>query len=142
MPGEIEVRFDMTDLKRALLRYENKTKNLPMDLMGQLLVNESDKLFETQGAAGSDGVWDPLMSSTIARNPRRSGGSILQATGATANIQVNEVSEFSVEIASPTGYSGFHIDGTENMVKRDFFAFQFSRVLDAMGDLALQEYQR
>lgn len=138
----MEVRFDMSGLNQALHRYENKTKNLPMDLLGQLLVNEADEMFETQGASGADGVWQPMSPTTIARNPRRAGGQLLQATGATANIQVDEVSGFSVQIVSPTGYSGFHIDGTENMPQRDFFAFRFSSVLDNLGDLALQEYQR
>lgn len=140
--AEVEVRFDMSGLRKAIHRYETKTKNLPMDLLGTLMVNATDEMFETQGASGADGVWEPMSPATIVRNPRRAGGQLLQATGATANIQVDEVSEFSVTIISPTGYSGFHIDGTEHMPKRDFFAFQFSQVLDAMGDLALQEYQR
>lgn len=140
--AEVEVRFDMSGMNQAIRRYEDKTKNLPLDLLAQLLVNETDKMFETQGASGTEGAWAPLLPSTIARNPRRAGGSILQATGATANIQVEDTSEFSFSVVSPTGYSGYLTDGNENMVARDFFAFKFSSVLDAMGDLALQEYQR
>ena len=140
--ADVEVRFDMTGMRQAIRRYETKTQNIPMDLMGQLMVSEADNMFETEGAAGSEGAWAPLMPSTIARSPRRAGGKILQDTGATANIQVGEISGFSVTVLSPTGYSGFLAGGTENMVRRDFFAFTFSNVLDAMGDLVLQEFQR
>ena len=136
------VHFDMSGLHRAIRRYETKTKNIPMDLLGTLMVNAADEMFETEGASGSDGVWEPMSPATVVRNPRRAGGQLLQAIGATANIQVDEVSGFSVTIASEADYSGFHISGTDAMPKRDFFAFQFAKVLDDMGDLALQEYQR
>ncbi len=144
MAGDFEVNvvFDMSGLNRAVRRYERKTKNLPMDLMGQLLANETDEMFQTEGAAGTEGKWAPLLESTIRRHPRRAGGQILQATGATANIQVEEVSNWAVTVGSPTGYSGFLADGTKNMEARDFFALNFPEVLDAMGDLALQEFQR
>ncbi len=142
MAGDVEVVFDMSELNRAIRRYENKTKNLPLDLLGQLVLNETDEMFQTEGAVGSEGGWSPLKPSTIVRNPRRAGGQILQATGATANIQIDEASNYTLKFSSPTGYSGFHTEGTEHMVSRDFFALNFPKVLDAMGDLALQEYQR
>lgn len=138
----VEVKFDVTQLTRAVRRYEQRTKNLPMDLMGQLLINATEEMFETEGAAGEQGAWRPLQESTLKRNPRRAGGRILQATGATANIQVKEVSEYSVTIESPTDYAAWHLDGTDVMPARDFFAFRFGKVLEAMGDLALQEYAR
>ncbi len=136
------VEVDVSDLVRALRRYENKIQNLPMDVLGQILVNEADEIFQTEGASGSDGKWEALMDSTIARSPRRDGGQILQDTGATATVQVTEVSGFSVSIGSTTAYGGFHITGTQHMPKRDFFAFNFADVLDQIGDATLQEFQR
>ena len=140
MEDEVQVGVDTSDLKRAIHRYEDRTRNLPMDLVGQMLVNASDEMFETEGGAGTDGPWTPLAESTLQRHPRRRGGQILQDTGATANVQIDEISEFSVTITSPTGWSGFHTDGTRYMPKRDFFAFDFGKVLDAVGDEVLQEF--
>lgn len=137
---EVNVQVDVSDLNRAIHRYEDRTKNLPMDLVGQMLVNAADEMFDTEGAAGTDGPWTPLAESTLKRYPRRVGGQILQDTGATAAVQVDEIQEFSVTITSPTGWSGFHIDGTRYMPKRDFFAFDFGKVLDDVGDEVLQEF--
>ncbi len=142
MAGDVEVIFDMSGMNRALRRYERKIQNLPMDLLGQLIVNATDEMFQTEGAAGTEGKWTPLQASTIKRHPRRAGGQILQATGATANIQIDEASNFTLKFSSPTGYSGYLTGGTEHMVARDFFALNFASVLDAAGDLALQEFQR
>lgn len=138
--SEVDVDIDTRELRQALRRYEDKTRNLPMDLVGQMLVNAADEMFETEGAAGSKGAWTPLAETTLKRHPRRRGGMILQDTGATAQVQVDEVSQFSVTIISPTGYSGFHIDGTRYMPERDFYAFRFDKVLDDIGDEVLEEY--
>lgn len=140
--SEVIVDFNMEQLTRTLRRFQTKTTNQPMDLLGQLVVNAVDEMFETEGEAGTDGGWDPLKDSTIMRSPRRSGGSILQDTGAMAAVQVTEVSGFSVTVGSAAAYSRFHLEGTKTMVKRDFFALNFPKLLDAMADLALQEYQR
>ena len=67
---------------------------------------------------------------------------LLQDTGATANIQVFAVEPQAVVIGSPTQQAPFFLRGTRNMVARDFFALNFPKVLDALGDLALQEFQR
>lgn len=137
---DVKVDVDTSALERSIRRFEGRVKNLPMDVVGQLLVNAAEEMFETEGAAGTDGAWRPLMETTIRRHPRRAGGQILQDTGATANIQIGEVSAFDVTIVSPTGYAGFHLDGTEYMVKRDFFAFNYASVLDEVGDELLQEF--
>lgn len=142
MADEVKVEFDTRELNQAIRRYENKSKNLPMDVVGQLMVNEAEGMFQTQGAAGSEGPWQSFNPNTILRDPKRAGGMLLQKTGATANIQVESVSEFSVSVISPTGYSGFHIEGNADLPERDFFAYKFSSFLDSMGDLVLQEYQR
>lgn len=137
-----EVEFDVSALLRVERKFITRNKNLPMDLLGQLLVSEVDDVFQTEGAAGADGAWQPMSPATVERNPRRSGGQLLQATGATANIQVGNTSENSVTIFSPTSQAKFHLSGTEFMPKRDFFALRFDDVLEAMGDLVLQEFQR
>lgn len=140
--AEIEIKVDTSSLGKALRRYEDRTKQPPMPALANLLINEVDEVFQTQGAAGTDGEWDSLKDSTLKRNPRRVGGQILQATGATAAIQVQELTAFSVVVESPTSYAGYHVTGTKFMKKRDFFAIKFSHVLDEMADMALQEYQR
>lgn len=139
---QADITFDTADLERVLRRYEMKAKNLPMDLVGQMLVNAAEEMFETEGAAGSKGTWQPLSEQTILRRPNRAGGQLLQDTGQTANIQVIGVSGHSVAVGSPTAWSGWHLTGTQHMPERDFFAFRFDRLLDDIGDLLLQEVQR
>ncbi len=140
--AEIEITLDVTSLNRALRRYQVKTQNLPMDSFANLLLQEAEEMFASEGASGAEGAWRPLSPVTFKRNPRRIGGMILQATGATANIQVKEIAAFSVTVESPTAYAHFHLSGTDAMPRRDFFAFKFPKLLDAMADLVLQEYQR
>ena len=138
---EVNVEFDVTDVLRAVNRLGTQSKNIPMDVLGQLLVSEADDVFQSQGATGSDGQWEPMSPATVKRWPRRAGGMLLQATGATAALQV-EVAGDSVTVFSPTAQAKHHISGTENMPKRDFFALRFDAVLEALGDLVLQEFQR
>jgi len=138
----VEVKFETVKLSRILHRYKARNKNLPMDLVGQLIVNDVEEAFETQGGSTTDGGWDPLADSTIMRTPARAGGRILQRSGAMAAIQVTKVSGFRVTVASPVEYSKFHLEGTKHMPKRDFFALNFPNLLDSIGDLLLQEFQR
>ncbi len=136
------IEFDMTDLVRKLKGKAKRIENYPMQSVGALLMEETDSMFDTEGAAGVDGPWRPLAESTLEAHPRRRGGMILQDTGAMANVQITKVGDFSVTIASPTGYAGFHITGTSIMPKRDFFALNFAKVLDRVGDDILQEMDR
>ncbi len=138
----IDVEFDVSELQRALRRYQTRNRNLPMDAFANLLINEVEDVFETKGGSGTAGSWEPFRPSTLERHPRRVGGMILQDTGATANIQVMRVEPQAVEIGSPTVQAPFFLSGTRNMVKRDFFALNFPKVLAELGDLVLQEFQR
>lgn len=134
-----EFEFDVSDLSREVQKATRRLKNLPMDYLGQILIGHVDDMFQSEGAAGTAGAWEPLKQSTIERHPRRAGGMILQDTGATANIQVTESSNFSVTVASPTVQAQHHLDGTDSMVARDFFALRFNDVLDDMGRAVLEE---
>lgn len=141
MPA-IDVEFDVSEVLRAIDRLGQRNKNLPMDLIGQMLVSEVDDVFQSQGSAGSAGPWQPMSPNTVARHPRRAGGMLLQDSGRTANIQVGSFDEHSVTVFSPTSQAKFHLSGTEFMPQRDFFALRFNDVLDALGDVVLQEFQR
>lgn len=141
MAGRV-VHFDTKEIQKALRRYENKIENLPMDVLGQLLITATDDMFQSEGGKGTDGIWSPLAESTIARRPNRAGGQLLQDTGAMAAVQISEIQELSVEIAAAPAYSKFHLDGTTRMPKRDFFALNFDEVLDELGDATLEEMGR
>lgn len=138
----VSVRFDVEPLVQQLERMGANAYTLPMDAFAQLVLNDIEEMFETQGAAGTDGEWDPLTAATLKRHPRRIGGMLLQDTGATANMQIRDVHEMGFTYFSPTSYSKFHITGTEHMVKRDFFALNFSDLFDRMGELALEEIRK
>lgn len=138
--AEIEVKFDVTDLGRQIRRFEDKTRNLPMDLVGTMLLGAVEEMFETEGAAGTQGAWRPFETTTLQRHPRRIGGMLLQDTGATANVQIKEVAGHSVSLESPPDYAGWHLIGTGNMVQRDFFAIKFGKLFEAVGDELMQEY--
>lgn len=141
MSDYVDIKVDARNVGVALRRYSSRSKNLPMDAFAQLMLGEIDDLFQSQGASGTDGAWAPFSEATLKRHPRRAGGSLLQATGATANIQVRSVGPDTVDLVSPTEWAPAHIEGTRNMPKRDFFAVNYSHVLDEIGDLALQEIQ-
>jgi len=134
-----EVRLDVDELILHLQRFDANSRTLPMDAFAALVIGEVDLVIESEGAEGTDGRWEPFSEETLRRHPRRVGGMLLQDTGATAVIQVKEVSEQTVVIASPTEYAEHHLQGTRNMPKRDFFALNFPRVLEELGEIALEE---
>lgn len=140
MEDDSEVELDVSDLLEELDGYEEVLKNLPMEVYGMMLVSKVDEMFQTQGGAGTDGVWEPLRASTLRRHPRRKGGQILQDTGATAaGIYAEEVG-FTMQLMASTKQSRYLLSGTENMVKRDFFALNFSKVLEELGEMVVQEF--
>ncbi len=138
--AEIQVTFDTAELELLIKqRFGDKIKNLPWQQFGTFMLGAVDEMFETSGAAGTDGEWTPLAASTIERRPDRAGGQILEDTGAMAAIQIFDIGEDSVTIGSNPRYAKYHLDGTSNMDKRDFFALNFAVVLDDLADLAMQE---
>jgi len=140
MPS-VEVTVDTSDLEAELQRrFGDKVKNLPMHTYSGLLIGAVDEMFETSGAAGSEGEWEPLSMATLQRRPNRAGGQLLIDSGAMAAVQVFSVDADSVTIGSQTAYSGFHVDGTQNMARRDFFALNFPKVLDELADMMLQDF--
>lgn len=139
---DVQVRVDPTALIVRLERMGGNAKTLNMDHFAALMVGAIDDTFQSEGAKGTDGPWEPFAEETLRRHPRRIGGLLLQDTGATANVQVREAGELKVVIASPTDYSQWHIVGTANMPRRDFFALHFDDLLEELGNLALMELQR
>lgn len=135
--GTVEV--DVKELLRAIDGYEERIKNLPMDMYAMLLVSKVDEMFQTEGAAGTDGPWEPLMASTLKRYPRRKGGQILQDTGATAASVGADERGHVISLYAGTAQTKFHIEGTDNMVRRDFFALNFPLVLEELASLVAQE---
>jgi hypothetical protein len=142
MSADVDIRLDVDELKARLNRMSANAATLPMDAFAAMVVADVDDMFQTQGASGSDGEWAPFQRATLIRHPRRIGGMLLQDTGATANIQVAEVTEQSFRVRSPTAYAGFHVRGTRFMEKRNFFALNFPDLLERMSELALEELKR
>lgn len=140
MAGDDQVaEFDVSALVRELDGYEQRLKNLPLDVFGMLLVAKVDEMFQSEGAAGSEGPWEPLSPATLKRHPHRRGGLLLQDTGATAAGVHSDERGMDVFLIASTAQSRFILDGTEHMPARDFFALNFPRVLDELGELVLEE---
>lgn len=135
--GTVEV--DVRDLLRSLDDYEARVKNLPMDVYAMLLVSKVDEMFQTEGASGTDGPWQPLSASTLRRHPRRRGGQLLQDSGATAASVGAEEQGHVISLYAGTAQTRFHIQGTEFMPRRDFFALNFPLVLEELASLVAQE---
>lgn len=142
----IGAKVDVVDFRRVLHRFEERNKNLPMTQLAEAFVGAVDDMFESEGASGTEGKWQPMAQATVDRHPRRAGGRLLQDTGATANIQIKgpkggsqgtKASGFT--LVSPTAYSRYLVDGTEHMPARDFFALRFNDVMDEFADDVLQE---
>lgn len=135
------IELDVSDLIDVIDVYEMRLKNLPMDLYAQMLLSKVDEMFQTQGASGTEGVWQPLSESTLRRHPRRRGGMVLQDTGAMAAGNMAETREFDIQINNAKAYARWHLGGTDRMVQRDFFAINYAQALDEIGDLVVQELQ-
>lgn len=140
--AEISVRVDHAALIARLQRFDQNLEILPMDVLGTLLLGEIDEVIVSQGAKGTDGRWEPFSPRTLKRHPRRIGGTLLQDTGALAAVQVVETGPTKIVIASAPAYSRWHLEGTRKMPKRDFFALNFPRVLEEMGEIVLESLQR
>lgn len=132
-----DVEFDTSDLRTKIRSYENRLKNLPMEVYSALLLGYVDEMFETQGASGVDGPWEPLKESTLKRHPRRRGGQILQDTGATAGEQDQRIVGQQITMRPTTAYGGWHIEGTTKMVRRDYYAINFPKFLSELDELVL-----
>jgi len=139
---DVFVRVDADSLIARINSLDQNVSSLPMDLFGQLIVNEVDEAFQSQGASTERGRWEPFNPRTLKRHPRRIGGMLLQDTGATANVQVMEVTADSVTVRSVTKQSRWHIEGTEHMPRRDFFALRFDRLLEELGEMVLEEIMK
>lgn len=137
---DLEVEVDATDLVEFFDERMEIVKNLPMELYAQLFLTKVDEMFETQGAAGTDGPWPALSEETLRRHPRRQGGMILQDTGATAAGVNASIEGENMQFYSATAYGRHHLGGTSKMPKRDFFAINYSAFLDEIGELVVQEF--
>lgn len=135
------IELDVSDLIEDLQGYEDRLKNLPLDLYGMMMISKVDEMFQSEGASGTDGPWEPLSPSTIKRHPRRAGGMLLQDTGAMAASNFTSERGFDLTLYNTSGQSRWHLGGTEHMPKRDFFAINFAELLDEMGENAIQELQ-
>jgi len=142
MSADVDIRINVDELVAKLTRMSANAATLPMDAFAAMMVADVDDLFQSQGKTGTDGEWAPFRPATLLRHPRRIGGMLLQDTGATANIQVTEVTQQSVTIRSPTSYAGFHVTGTRSMAKRNFFAINYPDLVERMSELAIEELKR
>lgn len=133
MTGRI-VHFDLSDLVSVFNDIADSVESYPMELVTTDMVGSVDELIDSQG----NGEWDPLKDSTIRRHPRRAGGRLLQDTGLLANIQPSNGPDWA-EVASPAPYSGFHVTGTRNMVKRDWTDIDMDLLLDNILDAIMED---
>ncbi len=138
--------FDSTELDSAIAAFARKNKNLDMKVYAENFITRIDDMFESSGIEGTEGRWDPLTEDTMQRWPRRNRNRPLLKTPLLATFgvkyQTAKKSTASFQIKSVAQYAGFHVTGTENMVRRDFFALNFMKAFDEMADSIMMEYQR
>lgn len=139
--ASVDVTFEMGDIRRVLRGFGTRAAGVPLRPLADVLLEAVDDVIQTEGAAGTQGRWEPFSPRTLQRHPRRRGGMLLQATGELANFQPR-FSPGTVVVASPANYSGYHVDGTDNMPRRDPTAINFVPVLDIMGDGVLEEIRK
>jgi len=144
--GDVEIDLFAEQIQRTLEVMSRRSMQIPLTELAEELKVGVDDVIQSEGRDGSDGVWEEMSFVTPLIHPRREGGALLQATGILANLQTQTGSDW-VEVSSPAKYAGYHITGTRRfgrryMPKRDFMAIDVDKVLDAMGDLALEEIRR
>lgn len=136
-----DITIDTSEIERVFRSMGSRAARPPMNLVAEELKVAVDDVLQAQGAIGGGKQWDGFRPSTLRRNPRRQGGMLLQRTGLLANFQTRHGTNFA-EIRSPASYAGFHITGTRNMAQRDFFAIDWDKTLELMGNVVLDDIDR
>ena len=135
------VEFKVEKLQARIKAMGARSKNLPMDLLGQIMADAIDDVIDSEGKAGTQGKWDPFVweRETGRRpDPRRVGGKLLQDIGLLANIQV-DAGQNEVLVGSPAPYAHFHLVEGPNRPVRDFLAIDFDAVLEEISDVVTRE---
>jgi phage gpG-like protein len=140
----VNVKFDMRKLNKLLERYETNARSISMDIVGGTVAAAIDDLIQSEGG----GNWEPFSPVTLKLHPRRRGGSLLQATGQLANMQVDSDRNWTT-ITSPAPYAIYHHTGTnrvrgwvfsdEGMPKRDFLDIDMDATLEKAAQLILAD---
>jgi len=130
--------FVTSDLEGRLLGYIRRENQLSMKVIAQGIITAVDDLIQNEGG----GEWEGLSDATIARHPRRKGGSLLQDTGLLANVQATGFGADWVEVESPAPYSFYHVEGTRHMPARNFLDIDLGLVLEQTADEIGQEISK
>lgn len=141
MTADIEVKFDVSDIAKTMKQYQNRVKNVQMSTVAEILQTAVDDLIQAEGVGGTQGKWKGFAASTLKSKPKRKGGSLLQDGGDLADMQPKE-GDWWAGVVSPAEYAGWHITGTANMPVRDFFALNFDKVLEEIGESIIEEIER
>lgn len=90
---------------------------------GNLLVDEFDKQFQTEGSRLGR-KWKPLAASTITQRARLGFGSgpILQRTGKLRRGFEQDLKRYSVRVHNPVEYFKYHQTGGRKLPKRQMIA--------------------
>lgn len=96
-----------------------------MEDIGEVLVKEIDRNFETEGQRLTGQKWHPLAERTIKDRKRRGygAGPILQRSGALRGSFSMHASDFQVRVSSDSDYGGHHQVGGANLPQRKIIHF-------------------
>lgn len=137
MPAGVEV--DVKEVQAVIRQFGARAKNLPMQAVASAVVTAVDELIQSEGKKSLKGdAWDPLLDSTIARNPKRDGGMLLQAGGILANMQPSVQGNTAI-VESPAPYAGWHVEGTRFMEARDWTDVNMPKLLAEISEDVLTE---
>lgn len=109
--SRVDISVDMSELQGELSKIGDRV-DLALPIIGEVLVTAIDELIQSEGAAGTEGEWEPFSPVTFKIHPRREGGKLLQDTGELANMQT-EIGPDFVEVFSPAPYAGYQMDGVD-----------------------------
>lgn len=120
--ASVKVRVNVKELQGAVLTIGKRAKNFDHSLITMLLLEHVEDNFDSEGAKGDGGKWQPLSASTIKRHPRRSSGQLLFDTSLLSKWQSRTMKRGGTSIVwSPASYATFHTTGTKFMPKRNPF---------------------
>jgi phage gpG-like protein len=135
----------MQQLLEAVEGLDNNVEaGLPV--LGEIIQTAVEEVIQTEGAAGTDGPWEPFSPTTLKLNPKRRGGQLLQDTGLLARLQIRRGMDW-VEVRSPAPYAGFHVTGVRQngipnlgpVPARNFLAIDLGRILERAAEAVAAE---
>ncbi len=112
---DISIEFNDQQVQRALDELINRVEDPSpaMRAIAGVLEEATEEAFRTESDPATGIAWDPLSAVTLAVNPERRGGSILQDSGLLAASIVSDYGRDYAEIGTNRVYAPTHQFGAK-----------------------------